>query len=98
MNAARKDLAAVQSASARSSRQQMDKITRWDRITKKHLNAVQVQTAQVRRFFDMNFVSGDQMQNMSGRGEGGGWLTGRRSDRRRCLDPALVMDIRHDIV
>lgn len=86
------------STSARSGKhQQIEKMTRWDRITKKHLNTVNVQTAQVRRIFDLNFVSGDQMQHMSGRGDVGA-VSGRSGGRRRCLDPALVMDMRHEIV
>lgn len=80
-----------------ANHQQIDKITRWDRITKKHLHSVNVQTSQVRRIFDMQFVSGDQMQQMSGRGEGGA-SKGCQSGRRGFLDPALVMDMRHEIV
>lgn len=83
------------SSSAR--KQQVEKMTRWDRITKKHLNSVNEQTAQMRRVFDMQFVSTNQMQQMSGRGEGGVMQDGR-SGQRGCLDPALVMDMRHEIV
>lgn len=85
------------SKNSSENHKKIEKLTRWDRITKKHLNSVNVQTVQVRRIFDMQFVSGDQLQHMSGRGEGQ-VTSGMRSGRRNILDPALVMDMRHEVV
>lgn len=46
--------------------QLLEKMTRWDRITKQHLHKVNVQTAQVKRLFGMNFVNERQQRNMNG--------------------------------
>lgn len=64
-----------------------NKETRWDRIRKKHMNSVNVTTENVKKFFGMNFINEHQLRILNG-----------ESKRRFYLNPALVMNIRHDMV
>lgn len=64
-----------------------NKETRWDRIRKKHMNSVNVTTENVKKFFGMNFINEHQLRILNG-----------ESKRRFYLNPALVMNIRHEMV
>ncbi|KAJ6649713.1 Coiled-coil domain-containing protein [Pseudolycoriella hygida] len=64
-----------------------NKETRWDRIRKKHMNSVNVTTENVKKFFGMNFVNENQLRILNG-----------ESKRRFYLNPALVMNIRHEMI
>lgn len=64
-----------------------NKETRWDRIRKKHINSVNVTTENVKKFFGMNFINDHQLRVLNG-----------ESKRRFYLNPALVMNIRHEMV
>lgn len=85
-----------------SDTQLLEKMTRWDRITRQHLHKVNVQTAQVKRLFGLSFVSERQQRNMNGDYSGGGGgddeVLGAGGAAARRLDPALVMDMRHSMV
>lgn len=57
--------------------------TRWDRITRQHQHSQSdAQTADIRRLCGLNYVNGRQQLSMSNGGAG-------------CVDPTLVMDMRH---
>lgn len=88
----------------------LEKMTRWDRITKQHLHKVDVQTSQVKRLFGLNFVNERQQRNMNGdygadgdalrfgcNGNSIGDDNAKRFQRgsNGFLDPALVMEMRH---
>lgn len=64
-----------------------NKETRWDRIRKKHMNSVNVTTENVKKFFGMSFINEHQLRILNG-----------ESKRRFYLNPALVMNIRHEMV
>lgn len=63
------------------------KETRWDRISKKHINSVNVTTENVKKFFGMTFVNENQLKLMNG-----------EELKTSCIDPMLVMNMRHEIV
>lgn len=65
----------------------LNKETRWDRISKRHLNSVNVTTENVKKFIGMTFVNANQLKIMN-------------TDRLKKphIDPMLVMNMRHEIV
>lgn len=65
----------------------ISKETRWDRITKKHLSSVNVTTENVKKLFGMSFINEHQLKSMQG-----------EPIKRFCIDPMLVMNMRHEIV
>lgn len=64
-----------------------NKETRWDRIRKKHMNSVNITTDNVKKFFEMSLISEHQLRILNG-----------ESKKRFYLNPALVMNIRHEMV
>ncbi|XP_037037996.1 calponin homology domain-containing protein DDB_G0272472 [Bradysia coprophila] len=64
-----------------------NKETRWDRIRKKHMNSVNITTENVRKFFGMDFINEHQLRILNG-----------ESKRRFYLNPALVMNARHEMI
>lgn len=64
-----------------------NKETRWDRIRKRHMSSVNVTTENVKKFFGMNFINEHQLRILNG-----------ESKRRFYLNPALVMNVRHEMV
>lgn len=58
---------------------------RWDKISKKYAKEPGITSQEVKKFLDMNFTEGYFEQ-----------LCGKKEVRR--LNPALIMDLRHEIV
>lgn len=63
------------------------KETRWERISKKQLNSVQVTTENVKKFFGMEFINEHQLRSLNG-----------EPIRQYAINPMLVMDLRHEVV
>ena len=71
-----------------SNKNEIIKESRWDRIRKKHINSIVVQTENVKKIFAMNFINENQLKVMAG----------DESRQRSHLNPTLVMNMRHEIV
>lgn len=64
------------------------KETRWDRISKKHINSVQQATTDdVQKLFGMEFINDSQLRCMNG-----------DPIKRLQINPMILMDLRHDVV
>lgn len=63
----------------------MSKRNRWDKISKKYANNPGITSEEVKKFLEMNFTDGCYEQ-----------LCGKKETKR--LDPALIMDLRHEAV